>query len=108
MRKNTYLFFGILIAFVIMAATACSVEVAPLNTATRSNLEQEVYDDPFAYCGAAGTVDLPNDRYTGPQITDEIINGYKSAAGLEDSTEPMDNVPENNHLALHGRPIICL
>ena len=48
------------------------------------------FADPFAYCGAVGTVDKPDTRYTGQPIPDGIINGFKKAAGLESSTEPMD------------------
>ncbi|HLO32444.1 MAG TPA: hypothetical protein VK249_25055 [Anaerolineales bacterium] len=51
---------------------------------------QETYQDPFAYCAAIGTIDAPDTRYTGPKISDEIINGYKAAAGLEASSEPME------------------
>ena len=55
-----------------------------------SSPAQATYDDPFAYCSAMGTIDTPDARYTGPQISDAIINGYKTAAGLEVSTEPIE------------------
>jgi hypothetical protein len=48
--------------------------------------------DPFAYCAVVGTVDSPDARYTGPQIPDTVINGYKKAAGLESIPEPMDQL----------------
>jgi len=50
----------------------------------------ESFTDPFAYCAAVGAMDSPDARYTGSQIPDEIINGFKKAAGLEASTEPME------------------
>ena len=59
-------------------------------TTATSSQGQETYNDSFAYCAAVGTIDAPDARYTGPQISDEIINGYKAAAGLESSTEPME------------------
>jgi putative hemolysin len=31
------------------------------------------YDDPFAYCAAVGTVDVPDERYNGPQMPDSIV-----------------------------------
>lgn len=48
------------------------------------------YTDPFAYCAAVGTVDAPDERYTGPQISDEIVEGFIAAADLEKSTEPLE------------------
>jgi hypothetical protein len=48
------------------------------------------YSDPFAYCAAVGTIDAPDARYSGPEISDEIVNGFIAAAGLQASTEPMD------------------
>ena len=51
---------------------------------------QNTYSDPFSYCAAIGTIDTPDARYTGPKISDEIINGFIAAAGLEASTEPME------------------
>lgn len=57
---------------------------------TNSSSSQKTYNDPFTYCAAIGTIDAPDIRYTGPQISDQIINGYRIAAGLESSTEPME------------------
>ncbi len=86
----------------LVVLSACSTQptgsvqttnVPPLTsvpTIENSPLAQETYHDPFAYCAAMGTIDTPDARYTGPQISDEIINGYKTAAGLEASTEPME------------------
>ena len=85
---------GILsLALLAMGISACSSQptataVVSLATTT-SSPPQETYNDPFAYCAAIGTIDTPDARYTGPHMTDEIINGYKIAAGLEASTEPM-------------------
>src|SRR5512140_1191340 len=63
--------------------TACSA-AAPSAKAPVS------FTDPFAYCAAVGTIDKPDVRYTGPQVPDAIISGFKKAAGLEASTEPSD------------------
>ncbi len=48
------------------------------------------FTDPFAYCAAVGTINAPDARYKGPKVPDEIIGGFKKAAGLESSTEPTD------------------
>ncbi len=67
----------------VLLATACSpAAVAAPTTASLT--------DPFAYCTAVGNIDKPDARYTGPQVPDAVINGFKKAAGLESSTEPMD------------------
>jgi len=95
MRKNSSLWVWILLALLSMAVTACTTPgsmakiVSPTPTVNPTPL-QKTFDDPFLYCAAVGTVDTPDARYMGPQIPDEIINGFKIAAGLEASTEPME------------------
>lgn len=44
-------------------------------TATVASSEQAQYDDPFAYCAAIGTIDTPNEQYTGPKMPDSIVAG---------------------------------
>jgi len=95
MKKGSLLFVSILLALLATAVTFCSprantVETVTLAPSSTTTPVQETYSDPFAYCAAVGTVDKPDARYTGPQITEQIINGYKTAAGLEASTEPME------------------
>jgi hypothetical protein len=29
--------------------------------------------DPFAYCATVGTIDMPDARYTGPQMPDAVV-----------------------------------
>lgn len=36
---------------------------------------QAAYSDPFAYCAALGTIDAPDDRYTGAEMPDSIVQG---------------------------------
>ena len=95
MNKNLTLFTCTLIALLAMIMTACSSKAnAPTTAALTPSAQpasaQATYSDPFAYCAAVGTIDKPDSRYTGPQISDEIINGYKIAAGLGASTEPLE------------------
>jgi Tol biopolymer transport system component len=95
MKKLSRLFVGTLLVLLALAATACAKQVIATESVTQTQTAnpapaQKTYNDPFEYCAAVGTLDTPDSRYTGPQISDEIINGFKSAAGLEDSTEPMD------------------
>jgi Tol biopolymer transport system component len=115
-KKNSIVIIGIMLLILVMALSACSASVdanaqdegsgminstataqpmvlQPTNTPkndVQPTAIQETYSDPFAYCAAVGTVDSPDARYTGPKISPEIINGFKSAAGLEESTMPED------------------
>jgi Tol biopolymer transport system component len=96
MKKNITLLVGIALSLLAIILAACSkkadaaVIADPAPTAKPAPVQQPNYDDPFAYCAAVGTVDTPAAPYTGPQISDGIINGYKAAAGLENSPMPMD------------------
>ncbi len=95
MNHKSVPFLLTLLALLAMTMTACSGQVNAEDVATSTPTAtpapvQKTYSNPFAYCAAVGTIDSPDARYTGPQITDEIINGFKVAAGLEASTEPME------------------
>ena len=39
----------------------------------------DTYRDPFAYCAAAGTVDAPDARYTGPAVPPVVADGLRRA-----------------------------
>jgi hypothetical protein len=76
---------GTAVVLVAVGAAACSPRLPQGSAGTAS-----VFSDPFAYCAAVGTVDAPDARYSGSAIPDAVINGFKKAAGLDNSTEPMD------------------
>ena len=85
----------ILLALLMLTLSACSAQVKAADPATAAPtavqaLTQKTFSDPFSYCSAVGTIDAPDARYTGDPVPDEVINGFKKAAGLEFSTEPMD------------------
>lgn len=66
------------------AATPTSVQTAtpPPTTATAGPTDQAAsYADPFSYCAAVGTIDIPDSRYSGPAIPDAIAQGLKTASG---------------------------
>ena len=46
----------------------------PLDVAS---LDPDHWSDPFAYCKAVGTVDFPDQRYSGPYLTDAIANALR-------------------------------
>ncbi len=85
---------GLFLLSVGLAACAPQVTApvaaqAPAAAATQAPASA-TYTDPFAYCSAVGTIDAPDARYTGVAVPETVVNGYKKAAGLQDSTEPMD------------------
>lgn len=47
------------------------------------------YDDPFAYCAAAGTIDSPDARYVGPKMPDSILEGM-IAKGVVPADAPLE------------------
>ncbi len=55
--------------------------VAPTATAAPTAPPAATFSDPFAYCAAAGTVDEPDARYTGPKTPDVIVKGVLKASG---------------------------
>ncbi len=94
MKRSPILFLPIVLLLPALAA-ACSTAsplAAPLIPSPTSiaTPTPSTFTDPFAYCAAVGTMDKPDARYTGPQVPDEVVNGFKKAAGLEASTEPLD------------------
>jgi hypothetical protein len=42
------------------------------------------YDDPFAYCAAVGTIDEPDEHYTGEDVPDVVAEGIRAAFNAED------------------------
>lgn len=56
--------------------SACSI-------ASSQSAAQETYADPHAYCAAVEKIDVPDARYTGPEITDELFKDYLIAVGLD-------------------------
>jgi hypothetical protein len=74
-----WMFFALL----AISLTACTTQAKVTPNATVAfTPTSDTYTDPFAYCAAAGTVDSPDARYTGPKITDEIVKGYLKGAGI--------------------------
>ena len=62
----------------VAAAPTVPATPTPMPTPTAAS-----FADPFAYCAAVGTIDKPDARYTGPQMSDALFKGYLKAAGLD-------------------------
>jgi len=55
-----------------------------------------------------GTLDAPDERYVGSEVPDEIIEGYKTAAGLTGSSELMDVFRQTTTWrCMDGQVIVC-
>jgi len=89
MRKalTSYGLFAILVLAVACIACSLAVKTAHSSTAAPGDAS---FADPFSYCAAVGTIDQADDRYSGPKITGQVIQGYLKAAGLTSTTEPSD------------------
>ncbi len=91
------------VALVVMATMVGCAPVQPVTpTASSATSESETeataaptsastpvvdaatYNDPFAYCAAVGTVDEPDDRYTGEELPLVIAEGIRAAFNAED------------------------
>ena len=80
MRHLTKFIVGLSLGIVLFigACSAPTLQSTPKQaqpTAAVVSSEQPVYDDPFTYCAAIGTIDTPNQQYTGPKMPDSIIKG---------------------------------
>ncbi len=71
---------------------ATSLATESMSTATTSpgsTAKDATYADPFSYCAAVGTIDVPDSRYSGPAVPDAIAQGVKTASGAS-SDAPID------------------
>lgn len=90
--NKSFRFVWFLLALVPVMLAACSAQAGAVGqTAMKPVIPTAVvYTDPFSYCTAVSNIDAPDARYTGAAVPDEVINGFKKAAGLESSTEPLE------------------
>ncbi len=92
MEKNHPVFLWIFIAGWMLFLSACAPQKAAMQPTSPSATDtpSETFDDPFTYCAAVGSIDAPDARYAGEAVPDVIIEGFKKVAGVEGSTEPME------------------
>ena len=73
---------------VVLFQFACSAPQAPFApvsaTSPIAGKGQEQFTDPFAYCKAVGTIDVPDERYAGPKVPEEIVEGLRKALEMSD------------------------
>ncbi len=93
MKKSWFGFVWFALFVLAIGISACSSTAAGASvppTAEPLPTTEAVFTDPFAYCAAVGTIDHPDEGYTGEAVPVAVIDGFKKAAGLEDTTEPLD------------------
>ena len=94
MRHLTKFIVGLSLGIVLFigACSAPTLQSTPKQaqpTAAVVSSEQPVYDDPFTYCAAIGTIDTPNEQYTGPKMPDSIVEGMLKQ-GIVSSDAPLE------------------
>jgi hypothetical protein len=62
MKQRVSIIASLWVAFVLLAACGTPEPEAPAS-----------YGDPFAYCAAVGTVDVPDERYTGEAMPAAVL-----------------------------------
>ena len=77
------------VALMVMAATVGCKPIQPVtpaadNVTPHAEVETVAADDPFFYCEAVGTIDTPDERFTGAEVPDVIAEGVRAAFGAED------------------------
>ena len=68
--------------------------------------EQSSYDDPFAYCTAAGTIDTPDGRYNGDRLPDSIIQGM-IRQGIVSANAPLEFQQNAVWRCMNGSVWVC-
>jgi hypothetical protein len=80
MKIKPNILFVLILSLLASALAGCTAE-----TPAASPLAAETFTDPFAYCSSVGTIDAPDDRYTGEKIPEAMIKGYLKSAGIPEN-----------------------
>ncbi len=72
-----------LLSFIITVfLISCKSEINQKDSDISNEVKNEAtFSDPFAYCKAVGTIDSPDSRYVGQQVSKVIAKGLKKAFG---------------------------
>lgn len=98
------------VVFVVAFLTACLGTPASTpavgTPSSNRDVEQIRYTDPFAYCAAVGTVDTPDERYTGSKIPDVIVQGLIQQ-GIVSAGAPREFVENAVWRCMNGKVLVC-
>jgi len=90
--------------------TACAVAMLTACTSTTPQptpaQSPTVYSDPFAYCAAVGTVDAPNEQYSGPAMPEIIVQGMIQQ-GIVSADAPLEFQQNAVWRCMDGQVWVC-
>jgi hypothetical protein len=108
MRHVTKSVVGPVLAVVLFLG-ACSAPVSQ-STITPSPptaaAKPSLYNEPFAYCAAVGTVDAPDARYNGPEMPDSIVQGLIQK-GVVSADAPPEFLKSAVWRCMNGQVWVC-
>ena len=90
----------------IPAVTVAEVS-AQETTPGSSDVAPRHFTSPFAYCTAIGTIDAPDDRYTGPPTPRVIARGLKRAFGAPKSASLTPFLENSFWRCMDGKVYAC-
>ncbi len=67
----------VVVAVVVVGGNSDEENNEPESQAATTE-ETATYDDPFAYCAAVGTIDEPDERYTGDDVPDAVMKALEA------------------------------
>ncbi len=79
MRVRSLSIIFVIPALVVLTALVCHAK-------DDYSKPDRVYDNPFEYCKAVGTIDKPGSDYTGAEVPESIADGLKKAFGAPESS----------------------
>jgi hypothetical protein len=84
-RKTLHAFVACLLTGVSLLAGATQAvaqgDITPAANPAAGSEQTATFADPFAYCAALGTIDMPDSRYTGPKVPEAVAQGLRKAVG---------------------------
>jgi hypothetical protein len=89
----------------LMFLVACGAGQAT-PTDSGAGAKQAQFTDPFAYCAAVGTIDAPDERYTGPELPEAVAKGLLEL-GLVTADTPPEIVKNAAWRCMDGKVLVC-
>lgn len=98
---------GVLAALLIVIVALAACTTATPAVSIGAPMTPTTFTDPFAYCAAVGTVDIPDARYTGLKIPDSVALGLNAALNLPEGT-PAPPITQNSFWrCMDGKVYAC-
>ncbi len=75
--------------------------------ATGGKEKAGTFTDPFSYCAAVGTADVPGPPYTGPRVPDNLVKAVRKTFGVSSMATKEWVVRETRWRCMDGRVWFC-